>query len=156
MIHFKGFYKILSIVDGDGMVVSNLNTSELIEIRLYGIDAPEVKKCRKLLLDEKVTRKPGSFLIKLGLLSKNYLSSIAPINTTVSIYQETKNKIDMYGRTLAYAYLPDGICINEQMIKEGYAKPLNEYYCNQLGSYQYLSNFARQGKKGLYNITQEF
>ncbi len=34
---------------------------------------------------------------------------------------EKQHSYDFYGRTLAYVLLPDGTCLNEIMINEGYA-----------------------------------
>ncbi len=156
MMSFEGFYVVLNAVDGDGMMVVPKNTDELIEIRLYGIDAPEVKKCKKLKLDEKITRKPGAFLMMLGKMSMKFLIELIPPGTEIEVRQESKNRIDVYGRKLAYVYLKDGRCVNEELIRNGYAKPYTEIFCEELHHYQNLSIFAKQGKKGLYTLTDAF
>jgi micrococcal nuclease len=60
------------------------------------------------------------------------------------------------GRTLAYVLLPDGTCINELMINEGYAKPYSKYYCKALSTYQIINFEAKQGKRGLYSAVDSF
>jgi len=52
-------------------------------------------------------------------------------------YDTVTGKTDIYGRTLAYVYLPDGTLYNEFMIRNGYA---HEYdYQNQ--KYEYRARF---------------
>lgn len=76
-IQYKYEYGIATrIVDGDGIYVTNLITGKEIEIRLLGIDAPEISDCKKLRQDEKETHVPGEFLMVLGRASKKYLTDI--------------------------------------------------------------------------------
>ncbi len=86
------------------------------EIRLLGIDAPEVRRSRKLKQDERETHLPGQLLLELGQGSKQYLSSIAPVGTSVTLVTEMLHSFDFYGRTLAYVLLSDGRCLNEMMV----------------------------------------
>ena len=46
-------YKVSKVVDGDGLFVYNIFNKKETEIRLLGIDAPEIKDCRKLRQDER-------------------------------------------------------------------------------------------------------
>ena len=148
--------KVTNIVDGDGFFVGNYLTNEEFEVRLLGIDAPEIKKCPKLIQDERETHIPGALLMQLGYISFRYLLSKLEIGTNITLVQEPKNLKDKYSRTLAYAYLSDGTCINEMMIENGYAKPYNKFFCSELGNYQKLANQARKNRKGLYKIIKKF
>jgi len=58
---FKTHYKISKIVDGDSIIIENIFNYEEIEIRLYGIDAPEAKRCSKLIQDERETHIQENF-----------------------------------------------------------------------------------------------
>ncbi|MGV3529126.1 MAG: thermonuclease family protein [Flavisolibacter sp.] len=156
MLYFDGVYKVLHVVDGDGFVGANIFSNEVIEFRLLGIDAPEIKRCQKLKKDERELHIPGSLLIELGRLSESHLRSIAPAGTVLHIKQESGNMEDKYGRQLCYAYTPAGICINELLITDGYAKPYSEIFCQQLERYQLLNTFARQSSKGLYSMVEKF
>ena len=148
--------KIQNVIDGDGFFVTNILTNETFEVRLLGIDAPEIKKCPKLLQDERETHIPGALLMQLGFISFKYLLSKVPIGSNITLKQETKNLKDKYNRTLAYAYLSDGTCINEMMIEKGYAKPYNKFFCSELSKYQILHNQARKGKRGLFKKIKNF
>jgi micrococcal nuclease len=152
----RDYLIIKQIVDGDGLIVEDIFTKKCFEIRLLGIDAPELKPCRKLIKDEKQTHIAGQLLMELGRMSLKYLISIAPPKTKVYIITEDDNVLDAYGRTLAYVYLADGSCLNEKMITAGYAKPFIDYFCEELGKYQALSLQAKANKQGLFGVIQNF
>ena len=57
-------YKVSKVVDGDGIYCYNIFNKKEIEIRLLGIDAPEIKRCRKLKQDERELHLPGQLFIK--------------------------------------------------------------------------------------------
>lgn len=142
--------------DGDGLIVKDLNGKHKDEIRFLGIDAPESKQCRKLIQDERETHLPGQLLLMLGRLSLNFLIELIPPGTKLTVKTESKDSSDIYGRTLAYVYLPDGRCVNEILISEGYAKPYSRYYCSELTNYQVLNMKAKKERKGLYGIVDYF
>ena len=148
--------KIVRVVDGDGMIVRNIFDNKEFEIRFLGIDAPELKLCKKLKQDEIETNLAAHFLIELGKKSFNYLLEIAPPNTNISISTENNNVLDVYGRTLAYVYLLDGTCLNEIMVANGFAKPYDRFYCSELPSYQSLNLIAKIERKGLYTFIDKF
>jgi len=149
-------YKIENVVDGDGMIVSNIFNKKETEIRLLGIDAPEIKDCRKLRQDERELHLPGQLLIELGYLSKNYLHQLLPKETAITFITEVDNEVDLFGRTLAYVFTNEETCINEILIKEGYAKPYTKYFSTQLSSYQQLNFIAKTQNKGLYEKVNNF
>ena len=152
----KNHLKIIKVVDGDGLIVEDIFNNQEFEIRFLGIDAPELKPCRKLTQDERETHLAAQFLMELGRKSLKYLLEIAPPNTNVSILIETENEIDLYGRTLAYVFLEDGSCLNEIMIKEGFAKPYSRYFCNELPKYQMLNLNAKNEQKGLFAFSKNW
>ncbi len=152
----KSHLKITKVVDGDGIFVQDIFSKEEVEIRFLGIDAPEIKRCRKLDQDERETHLPGQLLIELGRQSWEHLRNLAPIGESVSILTEGKYPLDPYGRTLAYVFLSDGTCLNEKMIEDGYAKPYDRFFCSSLPNYQILSNQARIAARGLFSRVNNF
>lgn len=152
----KTHLKIVKIVDGDSMILSDLFNVNFEKVRLLGIDAPESCKSRKLNQDEREQHLAGNLLIELGILSFRHLSNYAHIGDNVTLKIEKNNAYDIYGRTLAYVYLSNSICLNEMMICDGYAKPNNKYFCNELNNYQLLNVTARTEKKGLYSLVDRF
>jgi len=116
--------KILDIYDADTITVCiDLEGFSFVKInvRLYGIDTPELRGSQK----------------ELGLKARNYL--ITKLTDIVTDDNNTRNDIrnminkdthmievlfgdfDKYGRPLAIIY-KDNININEMLVKEGYAK----------------------------------
>lgn len=148
--------KIVQVLDGDSLIVQSAFSKKQKEIRLYGLDAPENKRNRKLFEDEKKARLAGSFLILLGKMATEFVLSIAPPNTSITLITEIGLNFDYYKRQLGYIILPDGNCLNELLIAEGFAKPMDEYYCSQLAKYQRLNFAAIQSAKGLYAFTKAF
>lgn len=147
---------IKRFVDGDGLIAEDYYTKNEFEIRLYGIDAPEIKYCNKIKRDEKELHLPATLLIKLGYESFDFFKSNLKIGEVCTLVQEENNLTDKYGRTLGYLILYNGIVMNEIMIKEGYAKPYNDVFCEMLPMYQLWNLKAKTAKKGLYAIVDKF
>jgi micrococcal nuclease len=61
-----------------------------------------------------------------------------------------------YGRSLGYLILNDGRVLNEIMIKEGYAKPYNDVFCEKFPMYQEWNLQAKSNLRGLYSIINKF
>lgn len=149
-------FEVVKIVDGDGLIVRNIITNKEEEIRLYGIDAPEIKPCAKLIQDERETHIPGSLLMTLGYKSFEFLRETVLPGTLVTIIQEVGNITDKYGRTLAYILLPDGRSINELILENGYVKPYDKIYCSKLPEYQTIFLKAKSNGNGLFQVISAF
>ena len=114
-----------SVIDGDTF---RLETGETV--RLIGIDAPELSQ-------------PG------GEKSREYLTHLI-LNKGVTLEKGHEDR-DKYNRLLRFVYIDD-LCINEEMIRQGYAEaryltsndPLREYYIQ-------LETEAEIAKAGLWN-----
>jgi len=152
----KNLLKTVRVVDGDGIIVCDYFNKNEFEIRLLGIDAPELRKCKKLIKDEKQTHVAGQLLIELGRRAHKHLIEMIPKDVYLTIEIEKERTEDIYGRTLAYVYLPNGTCVNEQMIRDGYAKTFDEFYCGKINYFRQLEFEAKQAGKGLYEIINHF
>lgn len=152
----KSLLKIVKFVDGDGIILEDIVSKNEFEVRLYGIDAPEINYCKKIKKDEIELQVPAALLIKLGYLSFNFLKDQVNLGDFCALVQEQNNLVDKYGRILGYLILKDGRVLNEIMIKEGYAKPYNEVFCEMLPMYQEWNLQAKNSSKGLYSIVNKF
>ena len=152
----KIILKVKRFVDGDGLIAEDFYSKKEFEIRLYGIDAPEMNYCSKIKKDEKELHIPAALLIKLGFMSFEFLKTNLKIGDNCTLIQEENNLLDKYGRTLGYLVLSNGIVLNEIMIKKGYAKPYNEVFCEMLPLYQEWNLQARINQKGIYNQINKF
>jgi micrococcal nuclease len=98
----------VEIIDGDTFRLANGDT-----VRLIGIDAPELSQ-------------PG------GVLSREYLAHLL-LGKPITLEKGSEDR-DNYHRLLRFVYTGD-LCINEEMIRQGYAEarylpenPIRDYY----------------------------
>ena len=94
--------------------------------------------------------------IKMNKFIEKYGYDIKQHMWNKNAHQEENNLVDKYGRLLGYLVLADGRILNEIMIKEGFAKPYNEVFCEMLPMYQEWNLQARINQKGLYNQVNKF
>nr|DAJ36757.1 MAG TPA: nuclease-like protein [Caudoviricetes sp.] len=120
-ISFADPIKIIKIYDGD-TITALTSQKEKIKIRLYGIDAPELKQ-------------------PFGKASKRHLIDLIS-NKSLNINEKGKDK---YGRTLAVLYNGDQD-INAQMVIDGYAWAYDKFSKD----YVAFQQNAQALKKGLW------
>ncbi len=123
-----------SVVDGDTIVITGGT-----RVRLIGIDTPETKD----------PRKPVQCF---GLEAAAYTSSLLAPGTAVRLVYDVE-RLDRYGRTLAYVYrLSDGILVNAALVADGYAQvatfPPNVAHTEELTQ---LARMAREEGRGLWS-----
>ena len=155
-IHQQPFWIVEEILDGDSLKIKQEFTQERREIRLYGLDAPEVHFSRKMREDEAKTGIPASLLLQYGLMSLDYVLQVCPPGTRITLLTELDNRTDFWLRDLAYIILPNGECLNELLIRNGFAKASHSYYCSMLAEYQHLNFQAKQNRAGIYLFSEVF
>jgi micrococcal nuclease len=127
------------------------------EIRLYGLDAPEIKINRKMKEGEEKSHLPAQILLQFGLQSLHFVLSVAPPKTAaVTIITAQENYFDYWNRQLGYEFLPGGECLNELLLQNGYAKATNQYYCGKLEEYQTMNRQAQLKGVGIYSVVKGF
>ena len=154
--HMETFWIVEEVLDGDSLKVKQEFTQERREIRLYGLDAPEVHFSRKMREDEAKTGIPASLLLQYGLMSLDYVLNVCPPGTRITLLTELDNRTDFWLRDLAYVILPNGECLNELLIRNGFAKASHSYYCSMLAEYQQLNFQAKKNRAGIYLFTDVF
>jgi len=123
-------------VDGDTLELADGRL-----VRLIGVNAPEIDHEARLA-------EP------MALEARDFLNRrIPPAGVRLEFDLETK---DRHGRTLAYAFLPDGRMLNEWLLREGLAHclptPPNLKHDDRLLRAQ---RAALEEKKGLWGLLQE-
>ena len=149
-------WQIEEVLDGDSIIISHQFSKQKKEIRLYGLDAPEVKINRKMIEEKKKSHLPAHLLLQFGKMALQYVLSVAPPKTTVTIITEQENQYDYWNRQLGYVILPNGECLNDLLLQNGYAKATQNYYCGRLAEYQSLNRKAQRKKKGIYKLIKRF
>jgi micrococcal nuclease len=119
-----GTISSIEIIDGDTFRLETGDT-----VRLIGIDAPELSQ-------------PG------GEMSREYLAHLL-LGKPITLEKGYEDR-DKYNRLLRFVYI-NGLCINEEMIRQGYAEarylpesPIHEYYVQ-------LEIQAETAKAGLWS-----
>jgi micrococcal nuclease len=149
-------WQIEEVLDGDSIIICHRFTGLQKEIRLYGLDAPEVKINRKMKEDEEKSSLPAQLLLQFGLQSLHFVLSVAPPKTVVTIITEQENYYDYWNRQLGYVILPGGLCLNELLLQNGYAKATQQYYCGKLAEYQVMNRQAQLNSIGIYSQVKVF
>ena len=149
-------WQIEEVLDGDSIIICNRFTQMKKEIRLYGLDAPEVKLNRKMKEDEEKSSLPAQLLVQFGLQSLHFVLSVAPPKTVVTIITEQDNYYDYWNRQLGYVILHSGECLNDLLLINGYAKATQQYYCGQLAAYQTMNRQAQLDNIGIYSQVKVF
>ena len=149
-------WQIKEVLDGDSIIICHRFTQMKKEIRLYGLDAPEVKLNRKMMEDEEKSSLPAQLLLQFGLQSLHFVLSVASPKTVVTIITEQDNYYDYWNRQLGYVILPGGLCLNELLLQNGYAKATQQYYCGKLAEYQTMNRQAQLDNIGIYSQVKVF
>jgi micrococcal nuclease len=90
------------VIDGDTIVVTA--RGRRIRVRLLGLDAPEA------------TRRHGCF-------GRRALRRLLPVGAPVVLASD-RRRTDTYGRELGYVWRADGMFINRELIRRGFATTL--------------------------------
>ena len=106
--------------------------------------------------DEAKSGIPASLLLQYGLQSLDYVLSVCPPGTRITVLTELDNRTDFWLRDLAYIILPSGECLNELLLVNGWAKAANSYFCTHLPYFQYICFQAQKQKKGIYSFIEHF
>jgi micrococcal nuclease len=126
--------RVTRVVDGDTIDISS-SVSGRSRVRLIGMDTPEVYFG---------TQPYGP---EASAYAKQHLEG-----EEVSLELDVQ-KVDPYGRLLAYVYLPDGAMFNETLLEEGYAQvatfPPNMKYVDRFLEAQREARAANRGLWGL-------
>lgn len=135
------FFEVTKVVDGDTFWAED-GTNKSVKVRLIGVDAPEAR--------DAFNKKRGYF----GKEAKAYLTKLLD-NKRVRLEFDV-NRIDQFGRTLAYVYLEDGTFVNADLIKNGYAMvmtvPPNVNFADY---FLKLQEEARENRRGLWNDSND-
>ena len=104
---YQYWAEVLSVYDGDTVTLRvdmGLETERKIKIRLYGLNAPEVRGADKAI----------------GLSVRDWLRDVLPVQSSVYI-RTFKDRTEKYGRYLARIWVGD-LCVNDELIRMGHAK----------------------------------
>lgn len=157
---------IKKVIDGDTILLSNDE-----KVRLIGIDTPEIYDNNKLNYDIKRLGVSKKVLKKAGKVSKIFVKKIAEGRKAKLVFGP--EKIDKYGRTLAFIYLilscseyekitdkktndPNNanctkeLFLNKEIIKRGYAEVFRKYDFRFKDLFLYYEREAKNKNLGIW------
>jgi micrococcal nuclease len=130
--------RVVRVVDGDTIRVSVGGRER--SVRLLGIDTPE-------------THRPGTPVECGGVEATAHLESLLPPGTQVTLEPDPgQDRVDRYGRLLAYVRLPSGRLAEEAQLGAGWAtvyvydrRPVSRY-----AAFRRAAAAARSGRRGVW------
>lgn len=126
---------VVSVHDGDSIVVARAENGERVRIRLSGIDAPE--------MPVKGRWEAQPYCKK----SRDFLRAMLPIGSRVTLVDAGEDK---YTRTLAAVVsLPDGRVAQEELLRAGFAWVYTQH-CRDCRQWRALEAEARAKRRGLW------
>ncbi len=124
------------VIDGDTVQLSD---GQLV--RYLGINAPEVRR-----------RVAGCWIVEpepFGLEATAAKQQLVE-HQRVRLEYDARTR-DRFGRLLAYVYVMDGMMINTELLRRGFARPMiippNVRYAEQ---FRALTEDARQARRGMW------
>ena len=124
-------YRVLKVLDGDSLLVDKIG-----EVRLIGVDTPEMYHPTKPV--QYFAREASDFVRKR-------------VEGQMVRLAFDEERLDKYGRTLAYVYLGDGRCLNEEIIRQGYGFALTRFPFRYKKKYEQLEEAAKKQGLGLWS-----
>ena len=118
------------VIDGDTVAIQSIGT-----VRLIGVDTPEAVDPRKPV--EHFAQESAAFLRRMLL------------NKLVRLEYD-QQRIDKYGRTLAYLYLSDGTFVNAEIVKQGYGHAYTSFPFRYMEQFRAYEREARTAARGLW------
>lgn len=128
---------VAHVVDGDTVRV-RLGARE-VTVRLLGVDTPELHDRR----DRRAAAQP--FAYEAAAFTRRALSG-----RTVHLRYDSTQRIDRYGRTLAYVFLADGTCFNRELVRQGYARAYLRFPFDEREQFAADEQAARAAGRGLW------
>lgn len=125
-----GAQQVTRVIDGDTLVVDTIGT-----VRLIGVDTPETVDPRKPVQ-------------AFGAEASAFLKGLALGKSVKLDFDQTRT--DRYGRTLAYAYLPDGTFVNREIIRQGYGFAYTEFPFRLMDDFRAAERDARAAHRGMW------
>lgn len=140
----SGVRSVLRVTDGDTLV---LDGGE--KVRLIGVDTPEMHDEGR---NARAARRAGLSAHVVGDYARRARDFLEETlrGRFVRLEYDWERK-DTYGRTLAYVYRePDGLLVNAEMIRQGYAPAFTRFPFERQEEFRRLERESRTARRGLW------
>jgi len=126
----KGERRCTRVIDGDTIVLDGDET-----VRLLAVDTPEMDH-------------PNKTVRFFAAKAKAFTAGLV-LDRQVRLEFETE-RLDEYGRTLAYVFLPAGRLLNAEIIRNGYGHVYSRKVYSRTEEFRILEREARENGVGLW------
>jgi micrococcal nuclease len=131
-------YSVLRVIDGDTVEIEY--EGRPTTVRLIGVDTPETVHPQRAV--EAFGKEAFAFTRNLLLGEEVWL-------------RFDTNKVDKYGRLLAYLYrVPDGLFVNLEIVRQGYGHVYTGFPFRHMDLFKYYEARARDIGKGLWEAAK--
>ncbi|MDQ2973749.1 MAG: thermonuclease family protein [bacterium] len=131
-----GYYKVLSVADGDTIVIDMNGIEE--RIRLVGVDTPE-------------THHPELPVQCFGEAASTYTKTLLEGKSVRLEADSQGTNRDRYQRLLRYVYTNDNTLVNLSLIEQGYGFAYLGFPFDKMDKFAAAEKSARQNNKGLWS-----
>ncbi|MDO8486216.1 MAG: thermonuclease family protein [Candidatus Staskawiczbacteria bacterium] len=131
----SGIYQITKVIDGDTIEVKIKDKQELV--RLIGINTPEV--------DSPYTKEEC-----FGPEASDYAKKLLDKKEVYLIPDKQSSDRDKYNRLLRYVFLPDGLFVNAEILKNGFAYNYIYEPFEFMKQFDFWEKEAKKNKIGLW------
>ncbi|MDQ3094198.1 MAG: thermonuclease family protein [bacterium] len=131
-----GYYKVLSVADGDTIVIDMNSIEE--RIRLVGVDTPE-------------THHPELPVQCFGEAASKYTQDLLEGKSVRLVADSQGTNRDRYQRLLRYVYTSDNTLVNLNLIEQGYGFAYLGFPFDMMDQFAAAEKTARQNNKGLWS-----
>ena len=132
-------YKVVNVIDGDTIQVELDGKLEMV--RLLGIDTQEI--------DSPYTEEEC-----FGEEAGEYLRQLLDNKEVYLIPDKQSSNRDKYERLLRYVFLPDGLFVDAELIKNGYAYNYIYEPFEFMKYFDFLEKEAREDARGLWSACE--
>jgi len=128
--------RVTRVVDGDTLILSPND-----RVRLIGVDTPETVHPQKTV---ECYGKEAKEFTRSTVVGQN-------IRLVLDDANAARRHKDRYGRTLGYVYLQDGVMLNAELLRRGFAHAYTRFPFRYLVEFRRLEQEARGRGVGLWS-----
>lgn len=132
--------RVIRVIDGDTIVCVGTDGIDF-KVRLIGVNTPELHRYARREIHPEIDAE------YYATEAKQYTEFLVDKKWVRLEFED--NRIDIFGRTLAYVYVDD-ILVNEKIIEQGYGFTYGKYSFAKLPAFDKKECEAREHYRGLW------
>jgi micrococcal nuclease len=129
--------QVTAVVDGDTIRIDRDGRTQTV--RLIGVDTPEIRDRHR------PSAPPQPFARESADFARRSLAGRA-----IRLEFERGERLDHYGRLLAYVFLDDGTFFNRELVRQGFARAYTRYPFSFAKEFRAVQQEARAAQRGLW------